>query len=49
MILPAPIQNLIDALPRLPGIGPKDCLAADLFPAHAPDEVAQGLSEACTT
>ena len=32
-VLPEPIENLTLALERLPGIGPKDRLASDVFPA----------------
>jgi recombination protein RecR len=46
MILPAPIQNLIDAFSRLPGIGPKTASRLTFFVLNAPDEVAQGLSDA---
>ena len=46
MILPAPIQNLIDAFSRLPGIGPKTASRLTFFLLNAPEEVAQGLSEA---
>jgi recombination protein RecR len=46
MILPGPIQNLIDAFSRLPGIGPKTASRLTFFLLNAPDEVAEGLSEA---
>ncbi len=46
MILPAPIQNLIDAFSRLPGIGPKTASRLAFFLLNAPDELAIGLSEA---
>jgi recombination protein RecR len=46
MILPAPIQNLIDAFSRLPGIGPKTASRLTFFLLNAPEEVAEGLSEA---
>ena len=46
MILPAPIQNLIDAFSRLPGIGPKTAPRLTFFLLNASEEVAQGLSEA---
>jgi recombination protein RecR len=46
MILPAPIQNLIDAFSRLPGIGPKTASRLTFFMLNAPEEVAQGLSDA---
>jgi recombination protein RecR len=46
MILPAPIQNLIDAFSRLPGIGPKTASRLTFFLLNAPQEVAGELSEA---
>jgi len=46
MILPTPIQNLIDAFSRLPGIGPKTASRLTFFLLNAPEEVATGLSEA---
>ncbi len=46
MILPTPIQNLIDAFSRLPGIGPKTASRLTFFLLNAPEEVAVGLSEA---
>jgi recombination protein RecR len=46
MILPAPIQNLIDAFSRLPGIGPKTASRLTFFLLNAPEELAAGLSEA---
>ena len=46
MILPAPIQKLIDAFSRLPGIGPKTASRLTFFLLNAPQEVAEELSEA---
>jgi recombination protein RecR len=46
MILPIPIQNLIDAFSRLPGIGPKTASRLTFFLLNAPEEVAGSLSEA---
>jgi recombination protein RecR len=46
MILPAPIQNLIDAFSRLPGIGPKTASRLTFFLLNAPEDVAGGLSDA---
>lgn len=46
MILPAPIQNLIDAFSRLPGIGPKTASRLTFFLLNAPEEIAGELSEA---
>lgn len=45
MILPAPIQNLIDAFSRLPGIGPKTASRLTFFLLNAPEDVAEELSE----
>jgi recombination protein RecR len=45
MLLPEPIQKLINALERLPGIGPKSASRLAFFLLRAPDDVAQGLSE----
>jgi len=48
-ILPAPVQNLINALSRLPGIGPKTASRLAFYLLHAPDDLtgqlAQALSE----
>ena len=46
MILPLPIQNLIDAFSRLPGIGPKTASRLTFFLLNAPEDVAGSLSEA---
>jgi recombination protein RecR len=46
MILPSPIQNLIDAFSRLPGIGPKTASRLTFFLLNAPEDVAGSLSEA---
>jgi recombination protein RecR len=46
MLLPAPVQNLINALSRLPGIGPKTASRLTFFLLHAPDDLAQDLAEA---
>jgi recombination protein RecR len=46
MNLPTPIQNLIDAFSRLPGIGPKTASRLTFFLLNAPEEVAGELSEA---
>ena len=45
-MLPDPIQNLIYALERLPGIGPKTASRLAFFLLRAPDEIIQGLAEA---
>jgi recombination protein RecR len=46
MILPTPIQNLIDAFSRLPGIGPKTASRLTFFLLNAPEQVAEELSDA---
>lgn len=45
MILPEPIQKLINSLERLPGIGPKSASRLAFFLLRAPDDVAEGLAE----
>jgi len=49
MLLPAPIQNLIDALSRLPGIGPKTASRLTFFLLRAPEGLALDLAEALET
>lgn len=46
MPLPAPIQNLIDAFSRLPGVGPKTASRLTFFLLGAPDHFALDLAEA---
>lgn len=46
MILPEPIQNLITAFERLPGIGPKSASRLAFYLLRAPVDVAQSLAEA---
>jgi recombination protein RecR len=46
MILPAPIQNLINAFSRLPGVGPKTASRLTFFLLNAPDELSRDLAEA---
>lgn len=46
MILPAPIQNLINAFSRLPGIGPKSASRLTFFLLNAPEENSLNLAEA---
>ncbi len=43
MILPAPIQNMINALARLPGIGPKSASRLTFFLLNGPDELTDDL------
>jgi recombination protein RecR len=47
-MLPDPIQNLIVALERLPGIGPKTASRLAFYLLRAPEEVSGQLAEALT-
>ena len=47
-MLPDPIKNLILALERLPGIGPKTASRLAFFLLRAPEEVSGSLAEALT-
>ncbi len=46
MLLPESLQSLINALERLPGIGPKSASRLAFYFLRAPEEVAQDLSTA---
>ena len=46
MLLPESLQSLINALERLPGIGPKSASRLAFYFLRAPEEVAQDLSSA---
>ena len=46
MILPKPIQKLINSFERLPGIGPKSASRLAFFLLRAPEDISQELSEA---
>jgi recombination protein RecR len=46
MIYPEPIQNLITAFERLPGIGPKSASRLAFYLLRAPEDVARSLAEA---
>jgi recombination protein RecR len=48
MLLPEPIQKLVNALARLPGIGPKTASRLTFFLLSAPEDVARDLAEALT-
>lgn len=48
MIIPEPIQNLITALERLPGIGPKSASRLAFYLLRAPAEISDSLAEALT-
>jgi recombination protein RecR len=44
--LPEPVQNLVDAFARLPGIGPKTASRLTFYLLRAPEELSESLSEA---
>jgi recombination protein RecR len=46
MILPQPIQDLINALSRLPGVGPKTASRLTFHLLRAPESLSQDLAEA---
>lgn len=46
MLLPAPIQDLINAFSQLPGIGPKSASRLTFYLLTAPDELSQDLASA---
>ena len=46
MLLPEPIQNVINALSRLPGIGPKTASRLAFYLLRAPDALSLDLAEA---
>ena len=46
MILPEPIQNLINAFSRLPGIGPKTASRLTFYLLRAPEDLSHDLAEA---
>jgi recombination protein RecR len=46
MILPEPIQDLINALSRLPGIGPKTASRLTFYLLRAPEELSRDLAMA---
>jgi recombination protein RecR len=45
-ILPEPVQNLINAFERLPGVGPKSASRLTFFLLRAPDEASKNLADA---
>jgi recombination protein RecR len=45
-ILPEPVQNLINAFERLPGIGPKSASRLTFFLLRAPQDISQNLADA---
>ena len=48
MILPEPVQNLINAFARLPGIGPKTASRLAFFLLNSPADLAEDLAQALT-
>jgi recombination protein RecR len=46
MLLPAPIQDLIDAFSRLPGIGPKTASRLTFYLLRAPENLSADLADA---
>jgi recombination protein RecR len=46
--LPEPVQNLIDAFSRLPGIGPKTASRLTFYLLRAPEELSLSLAQALT-
>lgn len=44
--LPEPVQNLVDALARLPGVGPKTASRLAFYLLRAPEEISLSLAEA---
>lgn len=46
MILPAPIQDLINAFARLPGIGPKTASRLTFYLLHSPEDLSRDLAQA---
>jgi recombination protein RecR len=48
-VLPEPVQNLITAFERLPGIGPKSASRLTFYLLRAPDDLSQMLADALRT
>jgi len=46
MLLPEPIQNLVNALSRLPGVGPKTASRLTFYLLRAPEDLSRDLAEA---
>lgn len=49
MLLPKPIQNLIDSFSRLPGIGPKTASRLTFYLLNAPENLSLDLADALET
>jgi len=49
MLLPEPIQDLINALSRLPGVGPKTASRLTFYLLRAPEELSEGLASALSS
>ena len=49
MLLPEPIQNLINAFSRLPGVGPKTASRLTFYLLRAPEDLSRDLAEALLT
>lgn len=49
MLLPPPLQNLVNAFSRLPGIGPKTASRLTFYLLNAPDDASRELAEALMT
>jgi recombination protein RecR len=47
--LPVPVQNLVNALARLPGIGPKTASRLTFYLLRSPEEISLSLASALTT
>lgn len=45
---PEPIQNLVDALSRLPGVGPKTASRLAFYLLNAPEDISLSLAQALT-
>jgi recombination protein RecR len=45
-VLPEPVQNLVNAFERLPGIGPKSAARLTFYLLRAPEEISLQLAEA---
>ncbi len=46
MLLPEPIQNLVNALSRLPGVGPKTASRLTFYLLRTPEDLSRDLAEA---